>query len=207
MTYYPPQFKLDAFHCPLCNVYAKQFWGRCEWSKYRSYEGTDAYVSQCTHCSKLSYWIHERLLYPQASTAELPSQDLPANCLADFNEAREIVGASARGAAALLRLCIQKLLIDLGKSGKNINDDIADLVKEGLPPLVQQSLDICRVVGNNAVHPGEIDLTDTPEIANSLFKLVNVIVYDRITRPKEVKALYDSLPAGALDAIQRRDGA
>ncbi len=207
MTYYPPKFRSDAFHCSICQVYAKQVWGRCDWAPYRSYENTDVFVSRCTHCNELSYWIHEQLLYPATSTAELPSPDLPANCLTDFNEARAISNASPRGAAALLRLCIQKLLVELGLPGKNINEDIAALVKDGLPPLVQQSLDICRVVGNNAVHPGELDLTDTPEIAHSLFKLINVITYDRITRPKEVKSLYDSLPVGALQAIERRDGA
>lgn len=207
MTYYPPQYQEDAFHCPICNVYVNQIWGKGAWAPYQSYEKTDISVARCTHCNKLSYWINEGLLYPPTSTAELPSTDLPVNCLQDFNEARNIASASPRGAAALLRLCIQKLLVELGLPGKNINDDIASLVKDGLPPLVQQSLDICRVVGNNAVHPGETDLTDTPEIAHSLFKLINIITYDRITRPKEVKALYDSLPVGALQAIERRDGA
>lgn len=96
-------------------------------------------------------------------------------------------------------------MIEFGQAGKNINADIAELVKQGLPPLIQQSLDICRVVGNNAVHPGEIDLDDSPEIAHSLFKLINLIVHDRITRPNEVKALYEALPSGALEAIEKRD--
>jgi hypothetical protein len=34
----------------------------------------------------------------------------------------------------------------LGGSGQNINDDIAFLVRKGLPDLVQQSLDVVRVV-------------------------------------------------------------
>ena len=137
----------------------------------------------------------------------MPSPDLPASCRGEYLEAREIANLSPRGAAALLRLCIQKLLGELGKSGQNINADIAQLVKDGLPLLVQQSLDICRVVGNNAVHPGELNLEDTPEIAHSLFKLINLIVQDRITRPNEVKALYDALPAGALASIAKRDEA
>lgn len=153
----------------------------------------------------LSYWHDEQLLVPSASTIEMPSLDLPESCKGEYLEAREIIDISPRGAAALLRLCIQKLLKELGKSGNNINGDIADLVKEGLPLLVQQSLDICRVVGNNAVHPGEINLDDTPEISRSLFRLINLIVHDRISRPKEVKALYDALPAGAREAIERRD--
>ena len=36
----------------------------------------------------------------------------------------------------------------LGESGKNINDDIAALVKKGLNLMIQQSLDVVRVIGN-----------------------------------------------------------
>lgn len=71
--------------------------------------------------------------------------------------------------------------------------------------MVQQALDYCRVVGNNSVHPGEINLNDTPEIAYSLFEMVNFIVEDRIARPKQVQALYNQLPQGARNAIEKRD--
>jgi hypothetical protein len=93
----------------------------------------------------------------------------------------------------------------LGEKGKNINDDIASLVSKGLPVEVQQALDFCRVIGNNGVHPGEIDLNDTPEVAHSLFSMVNFIVEDRISRPKKVAELYGKLPEAARAAIAKRD--
>jgi len=94
----------------------------------------------------------------------------------------------------------------LGEKGKELNEDIGALVKKGLSPLAQQALDICRVVGNNAVHPGEISLDDTPEIASNLFEMINFITEDRITRPRQIEALYHKLPEGALKAIEKRDG-
>ena len=48
----------------------------------------------------------------------------------------------------------------MGEKGKDINTDIGNLVKKGLPIKVQESLDILRVIGNEAVHPGQLDLKD-----------------------------------------------
>ena len=95
----------------------------------------------------------------------------------------------------------------LGESGTNINADIRSLVGKGLPVQLQQALDYCRVVGNNAVHAGEIDLNDTPEIAQDLFGMINFIVEDRIARPKEIARLYAQLPESARKEVAKRDGA
>jgi hypothetical protein len=125
---------------------------------------------------------------------------------ADFEEARTILDLSPRGAAALLRLSIQKLCKQLGKLGINLNDDIASLVKDGLDAQIQRALDIVRVVGNEAVHPGTMDLKDDRQTAAKLFELVNLIAYDRITRPKTVEALFSGLPSDKITAIEKRDG-
>jgi hypothetical protein len=130
---------------------------------------------------------------------------MPPDVKADYLEARNIVGMSPRGAAALLRLSVQKLCVHLGEAGKNINDDIASLVKKGLPIQIQQALDIVRVTGNNAVHPGELRLEDDPGTATALFGLVNLIVDNRIAEPARIKQLYESLPAGARDGVAKRD--
>ncbi|MGV8058285.1 MAG: DUF4145 domain-containing protein [Smithellaceae bacterium] len=145
------------------------------------------------------------MIVPSEAPVPPPHPDMPDSCISEYNEARDIVARSPRAAAALLRLSVQKLMVELGEKGKNINDDIGSLVKKGLPIEVQQALDYCRVVGNNGVHPGEIELTDNPEIAHSLFEMLNFIVEDRITRPKKVAELYSILPEGALKAVAKRD--
>lgn len=71
---------------------------------------------------------------------------------------------------------------------------------------IQQALDVVRVVGNNAVHPGELTEEDISDVAISLFDLLNAIVEDRIARPKALEALYERLPEGARNAIAKRDG-
>ena len=132
-------------------------------------------------------------------------EDLPASCTEDYDEARDIAGRSPKAAAALMRLCIQKLMVALEQPGKNINDDIGALVKAGLPVEAQRALDFCRVIGNNAVHPGEIDIDDDPSVAYSLFEMVNFVVEDRITKPKTIAELYKKLPEAALKAVEKRD--
>lgn len=78
-----------------------------------------------------------------------------------------------------------------------------------LPARVQQALDVVRVVGNNAVHPGQIDFDDedNADVAAALFDLTNLIVDKMITEPRTVEELYARLPQGALEAIVRRDQA
>ena len=129
---------------------------------------------------------------------------MPETVRADYEEAATIYIRSPRGAAALLRLAIQKLMVHLGQSGKNINDDIASLVSKGLPIQIQQALDVVRVTGNNAVHPGQIDVNDH-EVIEQLFPLINVIVDYQISLPARIQEMYDALPVGTRGAIQKRD--
>jgi acetyl/propionyl-CoA carboxylase alpha subunit len=70
---------------------------------------------------------------------------------------------------------------------------------------VQKALDVVRVIGNNAVHPGQIDLRDDRRTAETLFGLVNLICEKMITEPKHVEAVYEKLPESARHAIEKRD--
>jgi hypothetical protein len=144
------------------------------------------------------------LVYPGRKAGVAPNQDIPPEIRGDFEEARGIFDQS-RGAAALLRLVIQKLCAYLGEAGKKIDEDIASLVKKGLNPQVQQALDVVRVIGNEAVHPGTIDLRDDRPTAERLFDLVNLIADQMITYPKHVQEMYDKLPASKLEGIRKRD--
>jgi hypothetical protein len=72
--------------------------------------------------------------------------------------------------------------------------------------MIQQLLDFVRVIGNNTVHPGMIDLKDNSVLAIKLFDLVNIVAEIMITQPKEIKALYEGvLPESAREGINNRD--
>jgi hypothetical protein len=197
-----------AYTCPHCLAYAHQ---PAAPMYYATGTGTvqmgDLQRNECVFCRHIVLWLGDQMLYPDHPTAPPPNPDLQADIQDDYREAASIVNKSPRGAAALLRLCVQKLCGQLHAEGRNIDEAIGDLVQKGLPVRVQQALDYVRVIGNNAVHPGQIDIKDDRETALTLFGLVNFIAEDLITRPKEVDTMYQSLPESYRNAVGRRDGA
>ena len=185
-------------------VYAKT---KSDENVWASYPAGNLHLSQCFSCGEIAVWIHDRPLFPPASAAPAANGDLPKEVRADYDEAGRIVDLSPRGAAALLRLAIQKLCVSLGEKGKSIDDDIANLVKRGLAPLVQKALDSVRVIGNEAVHPGTLNLKDDRDTATKLFGVVNIIAEQMISNPKHVEELYGRLPEAKRQAIEKRDAA
>jgi len=173
-------------------------------------KGNDLHIGRCAHCKDRVVWFvngnQSYMLWPfGVANAPLPHDDMPDEVKADYVEARSICALSPRGAAALLRLSIQKLCRVLGNSGRDLNTDIGLLVRAGLPVAIQKALDVVRVTGNNAVHPGEMNLDDNPETVTVLFGLINLIIDNRIAEPKRIDALYKTLPDGARKAIEERD--
>jgi len=144
------------------------------------------------------------MLYPDLGRAPQPNSDLPKSVSEIYLETAAIFTKSPRGAAALLRLAVQLLCKELGEKGKNINQDISELVKKGLPIRVQQALYIVRVTGNNAVHPGQIEV-DNAETVGNLFSLINVITEYTISMPKRMEHIYSDLPEEAISQIEKRD--
>lgn len=205
IPYVEPSFDANVFNCPYCGIYSK-FVPSTIVSSIHVKVARQMHYSICPMCFEMLIWRDATLVIPISSGAPLPNQDMPDDIRKDYEEARSVVGISPRSAAALLRLCIQKLLKHLGMGGTNINADIGRLVSEGLPVSIQQALDTLRVIGNESVHPGELDIRDDRNIAMQLFRLVNIVVHDRISQPREISELYASLPQSKRDSIAKRDG-
>ena len=208
--YVLPERSLDAFNCPNCHVYSRQFWYHLKASSGKDGFGTQFedyrfMVSNCDRCDFPTIWLREQMLFPVTGGADPPNPDLPMDIKDDYEEARSIIAQSPRGAAALLRLAIQKLCMHFGQPGKNVNDDIKALVASGLPNKVQEALDSVRVIGNEAVHPGTLNLRDDRKTANMLFRLVNFIATKLISEPAEIDGMYAAIPEQKRRAIEDRD--
>lgn len=203
----PPAFKADSFNCPLCKAYSHQLWHVCGFYESGCTSIPSLYIAFCSKCNKYSIWHEKKMVFPTLSNAPMPNPDLFDDVKSDYLEARNILSDSPRGAAAILRLSIEKLCKKLGDPSLSLDENIGKLVKEkGLSPRIQKALDSVRVIGNNAVHPGRIDLNDNPKTANTLFQLVNVIAQQLITDEKEVDDLFDkSLSDGEKNHIKKRD--
>jgi Domain of unknown function (DUF4145) len=198
-----PEYKLEAFTCPHCNFNAKQDWDR----SYYFFQQLSVNLiesAKCQHCNKLSIWYLGARVYPDTILVDEPNIDMPEDIKLDYHEAAQILDKSPRASAALLRLGVQKLCEFLGKKGK-IDSMIKELVKEGLPDSVQKALDIVRVVGNDAVHPGQLDLRDDTKIVMMLFKMINFICEKMISEPKYINEHFGNLPIQKLEAIKLRD--
>lgn len=217
MKHIPPAIDKRSFHCPHCGVLAEQTWSKnitCSYTGrlpngsngHTSFSLQNTGIAKCKHCEKISVWLSEKMVYPLTGNVEMANPDLPEEIKKDYNEAKDIVNISPRGAVALLRLAIQKLCIHLGEKGKNINADIASLVKKGLPETMQQALDSVRVVGNNAVHPGVINFEDDTDTAFALFGFVNIICEVLISQPKKIQEYYTkNVPLKTRESIENRD--
>jgi hypothetical protein len=206
-TIVSPGFQHKSFHCPHCKVKARQYWSEVKYNTegqgQRIMLGLNICI--CEHCKDYSLWKSQNMIFPDTVPIEMPNADLPEDIVLDYQEAISILHKSPRGAAALLRLAIQKLCKELGQKGKDLNLDIALLVKHGLPSGVQKALDIVRVTGNESVHPGQIDLRDDVQTAMKLFRLLNFIADKMISEPKEIDSLYNQLPESKLQEIAKRD--
>jgi predicted RNA-binding Zn-ribbon protein involved in translation (DUF1610 family) len=212
MKYSVPNKKLSAFTCPHCGVYAQMKYSEHNFKEDEICMSSNDYIdtntttlARCANCGNKIIWIKDEYVYPNSLPIS-PNEDMPNVVKVLYKEAGLIYTKSPRAACALLRLAIDRLCNELGETDRDINKNIASLVKRGISVEVQQALDIVRVVGNKAVHPGQITFdVDNVETAETLFTLINLIVDRLISEPKRIDEMFDKLPENVKNAVKKRD--
>lgn len=174
-----PEFSLKAFTCPHCGVCAQfneqPIPKNCHGSKrvlleelpmgtydikatpndfFDFFNSSEYLVKICAHCGKVTLWENHKMVYPY-STSIQPSEYLPEAIATIFKEAQSITNLSPRAACALLRACLEKLVIKAGGTGDKLFEKIESL---GLSPRMRKLADACRLTGNEAVHGNYYDL-------------------------------------------------
>lgn len=203
----------NTFICPHCNALATHEWSYAyneleptkilKWEfkskEYFIQDNKNFIFSQCPNrkCEKYSIWLEDILIYPDKSTIPVPNPDLNKDIKRIYNEASSIYNKSPRAACALLRLTLEELCKNLGATDENVpagetrlRDRIKYLVREkDLDVEIEEAFENVRLAGNEALHTGEINLTDNREIAKLLFDMINIIADDLITKKKKIKKL------------------
>lgn len=226
-----------SFNCPHCFVFAQQKWNQVrsqsetivdsvgdrilnEYYEIEKGTGITHYRDRdmlpssilafciCQSCKKPSLWYKNSLVYPIQNAVEDPNPLMPPEVMEIYNEARSVLNLSPRSSAALLRLGLEKLLPYLGAKKGNINQMIKQLVQERkVIGKLQEAMDTLRVVGNDAVHPGLIDLEgrDNRDVSLALFKILNFIVAETLESDETINELYSLIPEGPMKGIKDRE--
>lgn len=211
--YFKPDFDKGSFTCPHCHAVAQMRYITIHPSQKGWYVKDDntkqtensVTIARCLNCNNNMIWINGKYVYPDILPEEA-NPDMPDSVKQLYNEAGSIYNKSPRAACALLRLAIDKFCRELGENDRDINKNIGSLVQKGLPQKVQQALDLVRVIGNKAVHPGVIDFdVDDENTALLLMNLLNIITQNMISDPEQINDMFNKLPSSTKEAIEKRD--
>ena len=161
-------------------------------------------VSRCYHCKKWVLWKDLKIIYPRSITVENPNPDMPEVAKGWYMESAQILQDSPRASAALLRLALQEIINKVVKGGEknDINENIRILSKE-VDEDTWKAMDLIRIIGNNAVHPGEIQVEE--ENTEYMYNLLNIIVQKTISNKKQIGDRFKRLPKSIKESINRRN--
>lgn len=205
--YTKPYFEGKAFNCPHCRAYSSMQWDDflerniLNTITIKQVEGYSFFESTCYLCKRSMIWYlkdkNPKIFFPR-EVAIPPEENMPENVKEIYEEASLILGDSPRASCALLRLALQELMKYLkeniqiynGLKNRNISEDIKEIINIGnfyqeQKEMLEEAMNSIRLVGNKASHPSELDINDNSEIANILFEMINFIVGEIITKPKE----------------------
>ena len=118
----------------------------------------------------------ERLTFP------INVDKTPALVEEDLEEAAAILNKSPRGAIALMRVCIQKLMPLLKQDSENLNDSMSSLVRKGLEVEIQQAMEVLQVLGNDPVQPTSLDTQEDKEMALRFVDSLKAILERRMLK-------------------------
>ena len=164
-----------------------------------------AWMGRCENrdCRKETLWVGGEMVIPRRRVGPPNHGEMPDEVRELYREAGLIAEASPRAAAALLRKATERLCNRLTDTNKNLSDTITALKKgRKISTETLKAMHMLRLIGNDAVHATEaINFDEHPEMADGLMRLLNRIVQEAISEPREAEELLGSLPAGIREKV------
>lgn len=124
---------------------------------------------------------------------------VPPDITKEYNEAVAVLEQSTKASAALSRRCLQNLLHNhLNIKKKDLNQEIDELLKTGIPTYLSEAIDAVRNIGNFAAHPIKFQNTGTiadvePGEAEWSLDVLEMLFDFYFVRPADAKARIDAL--------------
>jgi len=202
-----PAFRNDSFLCPHCGVVSQQLWPHVQLgyrmpnADTRHFSEDQFTVSLCVNCQQPSFWHNKRLVYPSKYPLP-PVESMPERVREIYEEAQSVLYQSPRASASLMRLAIEQLMCEVAAcSGKSLHELIEERKDELGPRLYTMAVGL-RLVGNEAVHVGQIDFDEDPEVAELLFYFINRISERLIEEQKMIDKIREVLPESKAQKME-----
>lgn len=135
------------------------------------------------------------LIRPISSAKQFPDY-IPEAIRQDYEEACAIASLSPKASATLSRRCLQGMIHDFWDIKlKNLNQEISAL-KDKIPADLWSSIDALRQLGNIGAHMEKdtnVIVDIDPDEANSLIKLIELLMKEWYINREERKKLFASI--------------
>lgn len=154
----------------------------------------ELHLSVCAGCGIELAWQNDKNLCPPFTLISPPDREVPLDVKADYNEARKIYKYSSRGAATLLRIALEKLLIHLklGSSSADLSSMVNELSQKKKANLVECPDHIIAGLVRTCVSEKgtystkAINEIENPKDVEILFHLINEITEEFIKKKRRI---------------------
>jgi hypothetical protein len=103
----------------------------------------------------------------------------------DVEEAAVVLNKSPRGATALMRVCIQKLVPLLEENGKELNQRVSSLVRKGLEMEIQQAMDVLEVLRSDSAQLNPLESQADRETALRFLDSLKEVLERRMSHNRD----------------------
>lgn len=170
-----PIARLTVYYCPKCEKYSL----------------TLENIGEHVGIAKFTY------SRPALTSSFSMPEYIPESIQADYFEAWDVLQSSPKASATLARRCLQGMIHDFwGIVEKNLNAEISELKKQGIPEQQWEAIDHLRKLGNIGAHM-EKDVNLMVDIdhgeALKLLKLIEYLLTDWYISRHNREALYQEI--------------